>query len=158
MIKRFFSLTSACLLFSAPLHAQTMDPALGAEPVRVSEDGHLIIDNGGRAYSCSLAVSDDLLTVADCELIEASGLSSLSTEDWEERITKAMLDSGCKLSTLGTVGDVIEAEALAAGIPADQVADARDEIAVRVDEVIDRMLWEGKLTVRDGEFALDACK
>ncbi len=150
---------AACLILGhTSLSAQTLDLDAAVEAVEVTADGNLTIRNGDNQFSCSVVSKDGSIAVEECTAINASDLASLTGDQWRDRIRDAMLDNDCKLSTLGAVADVIEQEAIASGVPAEDVAAAREQIASQVDEVIDRMLWEGQLTVRDGEFALDACK
>jgi hypothetical protein len=96
------------------------------------------------------------VALADCQPVAALP-EALASADWEARIRDMMGRTDCRLSTLGAVGDLIEAEAEAAGIPAAEIAAARARVGARVDAEIDRMLRAGALTVRDGEYALDAC-
>lgn len=149
-------LVATLLALGSAAGAQRLDPAQGADPVEVTDDGRLIVESGGARFDCALAAADGAVTLDECRPVAAPP-QALATADWQGRIRDMMGRSGCKLSTLGAVGDVIEAEAAAAGIPADEIAAARAEIAARVDAEIDRMLRAGELTVRDGEYALDAC-
>ena len=158
MFRNILCVATCMILGHTSLSAQTLDLDLEVEAVTVTADGNLIIRNGESEFSCSVVSKGDSIAVENCAAIGASEPASLTNDQWRDRIRDAMLDNDCKLSTLGAVVDVIEREAIASGMSSEDVTEARAEIASQVDEVFDRMLWEGQLTVRDGEFALDACK
>lgn len=160
MIRLICAAMAATCLSGPQVAAQDLDPTLGVTPVEVAPDGRLIVRNGDTDLSCTLAVAGDAVVLEGCTApaAETAPLSGLSAADWTETVRSAMLDADCKLSTLDAVADIVEREAVAQGYSAAQIDAARDRISARVDEAIDRMLWEGKLTVRDGEFALDSCK
>ncbi len=149
----------AAALLSTPIVAQELDPALGADALGIEEDGRVLIRNGDADFVCALVPSEDAISLGECEARATphAALAELIGSDWKDQIGKAMRDQDCKLSTLSAVAKVIEDAAASAGVPADEIDDLRTRLSGRVDEAIDRMLWEGTLTVRDGELALDAC-
>lgn len=142
-----------------PVVAQEFDADLGAEPLSVSEQGQLVVRNGDTEFQCALETADGVVTLSDCMPTDAAEgvFAGVAPADWEAKIRDAVLDADCKLSTLSAVSDVIEDAALAEGVSPEDIEAKRAQVQTKVDEVIDRMLWEGKLTVRDGEFAIDAC-
>ena len=135
--------------------AQSLDPAAPATATEVTAEGRVVVESAGQSFACALGSGDTALTLTDCAAV--AGPAALEDVDWRAAITDAMLDNDCKLSTLSALGEIAEREAREAGMAESEIDAARARLTAEVDEALDRMLWDGSLTVRDGEFALDRC-
>ena len=156
---RNWTCLAAGLVLCGTVSAQELDPAQGIEPVEIAADGRLVVRNGEEMFSCEILASDGSARLANCVALSPAevALEALSETDWQGRIREVLVASDCKLSALNAVADVIEREALSRGIPREDVDEARGRLGTRVDAAIDGMIRAGQLTMRDGEFALDAC-
>lgn len=147
---------------AAPLAAQDLDPALGADAVAVTGEGRVLVRNGETVFDCALVAGPAAVELGDCQprtaaTGDAAALSGLTDEDWKALVRDTMLDADCRLSALGAVADVVAAAAEANGASPETIAQARATLSAQAEAAVDEMLREGSLTWREGELALDAC-
>lgn len=147
------------LTAAAPAAAQSLDPALGAEALAVTENGRIVLQSGDGVFDCALIAEQEAITVGDCR---PGGdamllLSALSDEDWQTLVRDTIIDERCRLSAFGAVAEVVAAAAEANGVDPATIERARAALSTRADAAVAQMLRDGRLTYRGGELALDTC-
>jgi hypothetical protein len=157
------ALSTATVLATAPLGAQDLDVALGAQALGVLENGRLLVQNGPNTFDCALVAQDHAIALGECalrsdETVDASALlAELSDEELQLLIRDTLLDANCRLSAFGAVAEIIAAAAEAKGAAPETIERARTELSERTEEIVWKMLNDGQLSVREGELALYAC-